>query len=158
MEKHPIPPFYTKESKILILGSFPSVKSREMKFYYGHPQNRFWKVISEVFKSEVPKIIKEKKEFLAKHNIALWDVISSCDIKGSSDSSICNVIVNDIFQIVNNSSIEKIFVNGGKAYDLFKKYFDFDKLPTVIKLPSTSPANARWTLEKLIDEWSKLNM
>ena len=119
---HPIPPFYDKESKILILGSFPSVKSREQKFFYGHPQNRFWKVLAQVFADEVPNTVPEKKAFLKKHHIALWDVIGACDIEGSSDSSITNVIVNDLSKILETGEIRAIFVNGKTAEKYYKKY------------------------------------
>ena len=125
---HPIPPFYDKESKILILGSFPSVKSREQKFFYGHPQNRFWKVLAQVFADEVPNTVPEKKAFLKKHHIALWDVIGACDIEGSSDSSITNVIVNDLSKILETGEIRAIFVNGKTAEKYYKKYTE-KKLP-----------------------------
>ena len=117
---HPIPPFYDKDSTILILGSFPSVKSREQMFFYGHPQNRYWKVIASVFKDDVPSTIPAKKAFLKKHHIAMWDVIGSCDITGSSDSSIENVTANDLSVILGSSKITKIFVNGKTA----EKYYD----------------------------------
>ena len=153
--KHPIEPFYNKNSKILILGSFPSVKSREQMFFYGHPQNRFWHVISKIYNFEIPKTIEEKKTLLSKTNIAIWDVIASCEIFGSSDSSIKNVAPNDLSVILNNSKIEKIFVNGKTAekfYNLcLKEKFNRD----AICLPSTSPANAKWSLDDLILEWKK---
>lgn len=155
---HTFGPVYDEHSKILILGSMPSVKSREQQFYYGHPQNRFWKVLSAVFKEEVPATIEEKKVFLLRNNVALWDVIASCDIIGSSDSSIRNVRANDMGQILSKADIRAIFVNGGKAYELFVKYcgqyVQGDK-PKLIKLPSTSPANAAWSLDKLTDAWRK---
>ena len=112
---HPIPPYYDDESRILILGSFPSVKSREQLFFYGHPQNRFWKVMAAVFDDKVPETVPEKKAFLKKHHIALWDVIGSCDITGSSDSSIENVVANDISLILKHAGIRGIFVNGKTA-------------------------------------------
>ena len=151
MEKHPIPPVYDRNSKILILGSFPSVKSREMKFFYGHPQNRFWKVLAELMCSECPQTIEEKKEFLIHNHIAVWDVIKSCDIVGSSDSSIKNVSVNNIRDITENSDIKSVFTNGGTAHKLYEKYMDCGC--EVEKLPSTSPANASYSLDKLINEW-----
>ena len=153
--KHPIEPFYNKKSKILILGSFPSVKSREEMFFYGHPQNRFWRVVSCVFNSDLPKTIAEKKMFLDKNNIAVWDVISTCEIIGSSDSSIKNVIPNDISMILNNSNVEKIFVNGKTAEKFYNQYIKGKILKEAICLPSTSPANAKWTLDGLILEWRK---
>ncbi|MDO4689928.1 MAG: DNA-deoxyinosine glycosylase [Fusobacterium sp.] len=158
MIEHPIPPTYDQNSQILILGSFPSVKSREYGYFYGHPQNRFWKVISAVFNDSFPETKEDKKRFLLKHNIAAWDVIASCEIKGSSDSSITNVKANDLGEILKNSKVRKIFVNGKKAAQLYKKYIEpVSKIPA-ITLPSTSPANAAWKLERLIDEWKVLKI
>jgi len=151
MEFHNIDPVFNEHSKILILGSFPSVKSREQKFFYGHPQNRFWKVIATITKECIPNSIEEKKELLLKHNIAVWDVIKCCDIVGSSDSSIENVRINDFNIIFNNANIRKIYANGDKAYSLFKKYYSKDI--KIIKLPSTSPANAQYSFDKLVEMW-----
>lgn len=151
---HPIEPFYDKNSKILILGSFPSVKSREMMFFYGHKQNRFWQVISKVFGETTPSTVEEKKILLKKHNLALWDVIKSCDIEGSSDSSIKNVIPNDLSIIVNFANIEKIIVNGKTAEKFYNKYIKEKIGRDIICLPSTSPANATWKLDRLVDAWS----
>lgn len=153
MEEHNIKPLYNKNSKILILGSFPSVKSREAQFYYHHPQNRFWKIMKVILKEDF-NTIEEKKTILLKHNIALWDVIGSCEIKGSSDSSIKNVISNDINHIINNSNIKYIFTNGKKSYELYNKYCLKNTNIEAIYLPSSSPANATYSLEKLIKEWS----
>ena len=150
---HPFPPLYDKNSKILILGSFPSVKSREQKFFYGHPQNRFWEVTSAVFECDVPVTVEEKKQFLMKNGIALWDVIASCEIVGSSDSSIKNVKVNDISGILNEADIKKIFVNGKTAEKYFKKYMKPQIERDTVCLPSTSPANAAWSVKRLIEEW-----
>lgn len=150
---HPIEPLYDKNSKILILGSFPSVKSREQMFFYGHPQNRFWKVISTIFNCTLPCTIDEKKKLLLDNNIALWDVIASCDINGSSDSSIKNVVPNDISQILNYANIEKIIVNGKIAEKYFNMYVKYKVGRDAICLPSTSPANAAWTIDKLVKEW-----
>lgn len=150
---HPIPPFFDAESEILILGSFPSVKSREQMFFYGHPQNRYWKVIAAVFDDSVPVTVPEKKAFLAKHRIAMWDVIGSCDIEGSSDSSIKNVSANDLSQILYNSKVERIFVNGKTAEKYYKKYTEPVTGIKAICLPSTSPANAMCSLEQLISIW-----
>ena len=152
---HNFGPIYSNNSEILILGSFPSVKSREVNFYYGHPQNRFWKVISNVYNSNLPLNIEEKIDFLHKNHIALWDTIDSCDIIGSSDSSIKNVITTDINIILNSANIKKIFCNGNTSYKLYMKYLfpKTDKL--AIKLPSTSPANAAFSLEKLIKIWTE---
>ena len=153
MIKHPFPPLYNSNSKILILGSFPSVKSREQLFFYGHPQNRFWKVLSQIFEAPVPVSIEEKKEFLLNNGIALWDVIASCDIEGSSDSSIKNVTANNLSIILDNSKIEKIFVNGKTAEKYYNKYTKNIIKKEAVCLPSTSPANAAWSLDKLIQAW-----
>ena len=150
---HPIPPLYDKNSRVLILGSFPSVKSREAQFFYGHPQNRFWKVIAAVFDEEVPNTVPEKKALLKRNKIALWDVIHSCDITGSSDSSIKNVTPNDLKTILDNSNVEAIYVNGKTAEKYYKKYTEKIIERSAICLPSTSPANAAWNMEKLIDAW-----
>ena len=150
---HPINPFYREDSRILILGSFPSVKSREQLFFYGHPQNRFWQVLACVFDCVVPRTIEEKSAFLEVNRVALWDVIASCDIEGSSDSSIKNAVANDISGILQKSSIEKIFVNGKTAERLYIKYILPVNGREAICLPSTSPANAAWPLERLIDAW-----
>lgn len=155
MEFHNIKPVYNKDSKILILGSFPSVKSREEEFFYAHPQNRFWKVISTITNYPLPKTVKEKKEMLLESHIAVFDVIESCDIVGSSDSSIKNVKVNDLKVIIDNSKIKKIFLNGGTAFNLYKKY-NKDIDISYKKLPSTSPANARYSLEMLLNEWLEI--
>lgn len=154
MEIHNINPVFDENSEILILGSFPSVKSREQQFFYGHPQNRFWKVISNITNESLPVTIDEKKKLLLKYNIAVWDVIKSCDIVGSSDSSIENVDINDFSVIFNKAKIKRIYANGDKAYSLFKRYFSRDI--EIIKLPSTSPANAQYSLEKLCDEWRRI--
>jgi len=151
---HPVPPVYNSESKILILGTFPSVKSREGEFFYHHPQNRFWKVISAVFNEELPITIDDKKRLLLRNKIALWDVVQSCEIEGSADSTIRNVIPNDISPILNEADIRKIYANGNMAYMLYKKYIFSKTGRDIIKLPSTSPANASFTLNRLIDVWS----
>ena len=124
---HTISPVYNEHSRILILGSFPSVKSREAGFFYGHPQNRFWKVLANVFQAEVPGTIEEKKAFLLEHRIAVWDVIGQCEITGSSDSSIRNVVPNPISKILETTKIEQIFVNGKKAEQLYQRYLSADK-------------------------------
>ena len=150
---HPFPPLFDNRSEILILGSFPSGKSREQLFFYGHPQNRFWRVLAAVFGESIPETIDEKKAFLLKNNVALWDVIASCEIKGSADSSIKNVRANDLSPILENAPIRRIFVNGGTA----KKLYDRHILPVLgreaLVLPSTSPANAAWSVERLINTW-----
>ena len=152
---HPFPPCFDKHSKNLILGSFPSVKSREQTFFYGHSQNRFWKVVASVFDDEVPNTIPEKKKFLKKNHIALWDVIGSCDIEGSSDSSIENVIANDLSQILDEADIRRVFVNGKTAEKYYKKYTEGKTGIKAVCLPSTSPANAAWSIERLSDIWRK---
>ena len=154
--KHTFDPVFDEESKILILGSFPSVKSRENQFFYGHPQNRFWKVMANVLNWEVPETIEEKKEMLLTNHVAVWDVIASCSILGSSDTSIKDVVVNDFSKILENSKVERIYVNGGKAYELYHKYAEKVTGIKAVKLPSTSPANAAWSLEKLTKTWKEI--
>lgn len=150
---HSVLPIYNEESKILILGTFPSVKSREGEFFYHHPQNRFWKVISAIYDEELPESIEDKKQLLLRNHIALWDVVQSCEITGSADSTIRNVIPHDISPILQEADIQRIYANGNTAYSLYKRYI-YDKVHRdIIKLPSTSPANASFSLERLIDEW-----
>ena len=153
VQKHPFPPLYDEESKILILGSFPSVKSREMKFFYGHPQNRFWKVIASIFDEKIPESIEEKKELILRNHLALWDVIAECEITGSSDASIKNAKANDLSEILDNAPIQKIIVNGKTAEKLYIKYIEPVTGIKAVVLPSTSPANAAWSLERLVDAW-----
>lgn len=152
---HPIPPFYNSDSEILILGSFPSVKSRETGFFYGHPQNRFWKVLAALTREEVPQTIEEKKALLLRNRIALWDVIGSCEIEGSSDASIRNVVPNDLRIVLDHAPIRTICVNGKTAYRYYEKYMQPKVCREAVCLPSTSPANAAWSLEKLQAEWSR---
>lgn len=151
--EHTFEPVYDENSEILILGTFPSVKSRENNFYYGHPQNRFWKLIAGLTKESVPETIEEKKALLLKHHIAIWDVVQSCDIIGSSDSSIKNVVPADIAKILKESSVQRIYANGDKAYRLYKKYCEKETGKKAEKLPSTSPANAIFTLDRLTESW-----
>ncbi len=151
---HPFEPVYDENSRILILGSFPSVKSREQKFFYGHPQNRFWKVTATVFGDAVPGTIEEKKSFLLRHHIAAWDVIYSCDIKGSSDSSIRNVMPTDLRKIIQNSQVQAVYCNGKTSGKMYKKYHEKNLDISAEVLPSTSPANAAWSLERLVEVWS----
>ncbi|MDD6012647.1 MAG: DNA-deoxyinosine glycosylase [Oscillospiraceae bacterium] len=153
MPQHPIPPLYDQNSKVLILGSFPSVKSREQMFFYGHPQNRFWKVLSAVMGVETPKTIEEKSRFLHTNHIALWDVIASCDITGSSDSSIKNVVPNDLTDILSRADIRQIFVNGRTAEKYYNRYIRDVIGREAVCLPSTSPANAGWSVERLTQAW-----
>lgn len=150
---HSFEPVYDKVSEILILGTLPSVKSRENNFYYGHKQNRFWKVLATLLKEPVPDTIEEKKAMLLARRIALWDVIQSCDIKGSSDSSIKNVQPTDIGMILEKTNITRIYANGNKAGQLYKRYqFPVTGIEAMV-LPSTSPANAAWSLERLCKAW-----
>lgn len=151
---HNIPPVYDKNCKILILGSFPSVKSREAQFFYGHPQNRFWKVLSAVLGCECPVTTEEKKAMLLSHNIAVWDVIGSCEITGSSDASIRAVVPNDIAGLVAKTSITHIFTNGATSSNMYKRYCCNRVGIEAVRLPSTSPANASYSLERLTAEWS----
>lgn len=151
--EHEFPPLYDADCRILILGSFPSVKSRANQFYYGHPQNRFWKVLSGVLGCSLPATIEEKRQMLLKHHIAVWDVIESCDIIGSSDSSIRNVEPTDLPWIIRETGIVKIFVNGGTAAKMFEKYQKERLGMEAVRLPSTSPANAAWSVERLMTEW-----
>ena len=156
MKEHPFPPLYNNESKILILGSFPSVRSREQMFFYGHPQNRFWRVLSAVFEQKAPTSIEEKKAFLLQNKVALWDVIASCEIEGSADSSIKKAKANNILPILENSSVQRIFTNGSAAKKLYDQYI-FPKTGIVAELlPSTSPANAAWSLDRLVVAWKSI--
>ena len=150
---HSFEPVYDKASEILILGTLPSVKSRENNFYYGHKQNRFWKVLATLLKEPVPVTIEVNKAMLLAHRIALWDVIQSCDIKGSSDSSIKNVQPTDIGMILEKTNITRIYANGNKAGQLYKRYqFPVTGIEAMV-LPSTSPANAAWSLDRLCEAW-----
>lgn len=150
---HPIAPFFDETSEILILGSFPSVKSREMMFFYGHPQNRFWKVLAIVYEDDFPETVEERKAFLIRHHIAAWDVIASCDIEGSSDASIRNVVANDLSAILDAAPVRAIYVNGRTAERMYKKYTMDAAGRKAVCLPSTSPANAAWSLERLVEAW-----
>lgn len=150
---HPIPPLYNENSKSLILGSFPSVKSRESEFFYGHPQNRFWSVAAAVLGYPKPETVEEKKKMILDNNLAMWDVIASCEIEGSADSTIKNVTANDLSEIIASSKIDRIFVNGKTAEKYYNKYTYPKTKIKAICLPSTSPANAAWNLERLIEAW-----
>ena len=151
---HPIPPLYDADCKILILGSFPSVKSREAMFFYGHPQNRYWKLIARLFDESAPETIEEKKHLVLSHHIAMLDTIRSCTITGSSDSSIRDVVPNDLSVILDHSKVERIFCNGATSHKLYMKYIFPMTGIKAVKLPSTSPANAAFTLDRLAEEWS----
>ncbi len=155
--EHGFGPCFNSGSKILILGSFPSVKSREISVYYGHPMNQFWSILSEVFSKDVGKNVDDRRAFILDVHLALYDVIDSCDIVGSSDTSIKNVVTTDIFSIIQQSRIEKILLNGKKAGNLFERY-QLSKIPSSITyevLPSTSPANAAMSKADLLERWKK---
>ena len=151
---HPIPPFFGGKPRILILGSFPSVKSRESGFYYGHPKNRFWALIARLCGEETPISVEEKKALLERHGIALWDVISSCTLSGSADSSIKNAVTSDIAPMIEKYGIAAVFTNGKKAHELYVKRILESTGVTDVCLPSTSPANASYGFDRLIKEWS----
>lgn len=153
MTTHPFKPVYDCDSEILILGSFPSVKSRSEGFFYGNPWNRFWSVLAAVYDCEIPDGIDRKRKFLIDHRVALWDVVASCEITGSSDSSIRNVKANDFSVIMDTAGIDKIFTNGKTAEKYYKKYIYPSLKKEAICLPSTSPANASYNFEMLVNEW-----
>ena len=155
---HPIPPLFDRDAKILILGSFPSVKSREAGFFYGHPQNRFWKVTAAVFGEPVPQTIEEKRAFLLRNHVAVWDVIGSCDIVGSSDASIRNVTAHDLSVILDQARIRQIFVNGKTAEKYYRMYSEEKTGRPAVCLPSTSPANAAWSVDRLIESWKSIRL
>ena len=154
--KHTFAPVWNEQSEILILGTFPSVKSRENQFYYGHPQNRFWKLLAAIYEECIPETIEEKTELVLKYHLAVWDVIDRCDIIGSSDSSIRNVVPCDLAELMLQSNIHTVLANGAKAYELYQKH----QLPKTglqaQKLPSTSPANAAWSFERLKETWGRV--
>ena len=151
---HPLKPIFDENSAVLILGTMPSPKSRENNFYYGHPQNRFWQVLSAIFGEKLPENNKERTELLLKHRIALWDVLASCEIKGAEDSSIKNPVPNDLSSILENCNIKAIFTTGTKAFSIYQKLCEPKTKISAISLPSTSPANCRFTLERLVEEYS----
>ena len=150
---HPIPPLFDENSKILILGSFPSVKSREAMFFYGHPQNRFWPLMARLFNEPVPQNISKKRALALRNHIAMWDTVHSCTIVGSSDSSICDVVPNDLSVILDNSRVERIFCNGAASHKLYMKYIFPQTGLMAEKLPSTSPANAAFSMDRLYESW-----
>lgn len=155
-EQHGIAPVFDEKSRILILGSFPSVASRAEGFFYGHPRNRFWRVLSAVFGEEVPSTVEEKKALLLKNGVALFDVLAECEIEGSSDSSITGAIPNDLSPILSSGNIERIFVNGKTAERLYNKYLKQKTGLSAVVLPSTSPANAAWSEERLLAAWQEI--
>lgn len=156
---HTLDPIYNKESKVLILGSIPSIKSRELGFYYGHPKNKFWQTLATIYEEPLPKTIPEKTKFLTTHHIALFDVIKSCEITSSSDASIRNIVPNDLTPILKNANIKAIFTTGTKAHQLYQKHCLRKTNIPDINLPSTSPANCqRGIEEKLLQTYSKIKI
>ena len=153
MINHPFEPIFLRSSQTLILGSFPSVKSREQNFYYAHPQNRFWKLIAKICKANIPNNIEEKKELILNNKLAIWDVIKSCEIEGSADSSIQNVEVSDINELINKTNIAKVVFNGNKSAESYFKYNKKLENIEYVTLPSTSPANAQYSFERLYNIW-----
>ena len=153
MTAHPFAPVFDERSRVLVLGSFPSVRSRETGFYYGHPQNRFWKVTARLFGEDVPQSTQEKRAFLLRNRIALWDVAMSCEIEGSSDASIRTVTANDLSPILAGADIRGIFANGKTAFSLYQKLLLPQTGRECVCLPSTSPANCAVSFEKLLDAW-----
>lgn len=143
MKKIGFTPVFDEKSRVLILGSFPSVKSRKIEFYYGNKQNRFWRLICGYFGENVPETTAEKKAFLAKYNVALWDIVTACEIDGSSDASIKNAEIADLNEVLRYAKIEKILLNGATAYRLFIENYGDLSVPYE-KMPSTSPANPRF--------------
>lgn len=152
-QTHTFEPVFDSDSQILILGTFPSVKSRENNFYYGHPQNRFWRVLSEILETEIPHSIDEKKQMLLSHYIAIWDVVKSCEISNSADSTIKSVIANDFEEILSKAEIKTIYANGKTAEKLYNLYVKKKIKRDITALPSTSPANAAFSLERLVGDW-----
>lgn len=150
---HSFDPVYDKNSRILILGSLPSVRSREQGFYYGHPRNRFWKVTAALCRKAVPDTVEEKTAMLLGAGIAVWDVVAECDIAGSADSKIRNVKPTDLSVILSKSPISAVYANGSTAAALYRKYQQQITGMEITALPSTSPANAAWSEERLITEW-----
>ena len=153
MLQYPFPPVYDERSRVLILGSFPSVKSREQGFFYGHPQNRFWRVLAAVFADEVPGTVPDRRAFLLRHGVALWDVLAACEIEGSADASIRAAAPNDLGPILAAAPIRAVYVNGQTAGKLYRTHIEPLTGRPAVTLPSTSPANADWTLERLIEAW-----
>ena len=152
--QHPFGPLFGENSRVLILGSFPSVKSREQQFFYGHPQNRFWRVIAALYHQEPPVTVAQKKTLILDYGLALWDSIASCEIAGSSDASIRRVEANDLSVVLDHCPIQRIYCNGKTSFQQYQKLILPKTGREAVCLPSTSPANAQWTLEKLIDAWS----
>ena len=152
-QTHPFPPLYDERSRVLILGSFPSLASREAAFFYAHPQNRFWRVLAALFHADVPRTVEEKTALVLRSRLALWDTIASCEVAGSSDASIRNVRANDLREILDGADVRAIFCNGGTSQRWYDRLLRGALGREAVCLPSTSPANAAWTLEKLVEAW-----
>lgn len=150
---HPIPPLFCAESRVLILGSFPSIASREAKFFYGHPQNRFWRVMAALTGRPVPQTVEDKTALILENGFALWDSVASCTVTGSSDSSIRDVVPNDLRAITEHAPIERIFCNGNTSLKYYRRYNEPLLGRPAVVLPSTSPANAAWSLQRLAEAW-----
>lgn len=153
---HPFAPVWDVHSRVLVLGSFPSVRSREIGFYYGHLQNRFWRVLERLYRQPVPPDTEGRRTFVLAHGIALWDVLAACDISGSSDASIRRAVPNDVPTLLSHSGVERVFCNGQRAYELYLRYLDAACDLPVIALPSTSAANAAWSLDRLTSAWQAI--
>ena len=156
MPIHPFPPVWDSHSRVLVLGSFPSVRSRETGFYYGHPQNRFWPLLSRLFEEPLPLTIPQRRELALRHGIALWDVIESCEITGSSDASIRNAAANDVAGLLRKTNISRIVCNGRRAHELYQRHCQKATGMEALCLPSTSAANAAWNLDRLWEAWQAL--
>jgi len=149
--RHTINPVFDERSRVLMLGSFPSPKSREAGFFYGHPQNRMWRVLAAVIgEGAVPQTTEERTAFLLRNRIAMWDVIASCTIEGASDASIRDVVPNDLSRMLDVAPIKAVFCTGGKSHQLYRRYQEPVTGISAVKLPSTSGANASWSLERLV--------
>ncbi len=151
--RHPFPPVWDEACTALILGSFPSARSRAEGFFYGHPQNRFWAVLAAMWEEETPRTVPEKRTFLLAHHLALWDAAFSCEIEGSADSAIRRVTPTDLSPILGGAPIAHVFANGTAAYRLYERYQRRLTGIGAIRLPSTSPANAAWSAARLTEAW-----
>jgi hypoxanthine-DNA glycosylase len=156
LQIHPFPPVWDEKSRVLILGSLPSVRSRKEGFYYGHPQNRFWRVLAAVFGAPIPATVEEKRTLLLSHGLALWDVIASCRIEGSADASIREAEANDVAGLLRRCPIERLYANGQTAGKLYHKLLEPVTGRPIAVLPSTSPANAAWGMDRLVEAWAAI--